>query len=138
METWNRLTAARGKWGGVEWWKEGEGTSQRICMNDPQTWTRCGDRLWEWGGSEQGKEGKNRRIILNNNKKEQNNESYNQSMFCILWYYKHVCDLTRIHVILKVFFTSIYVFLSGGCMANYVLCFMKASIATYAGSTLTV
>ena len=42
METWNRLTAARGK-SGVEWWKEGERTSQRTCMNDPWTWTM----VWE-------------------------------------------------------------------------------------------
>ena len=39
METENRLTAARGNGGVEEWWKEGEGTSQRTCMNDPQTWT---------------------------------------------------------------------------------------------------
>ena len=24
---------------GRSWWKEGEGTRQRTCMNDPQTWT---------------------------------------------------------------------------------------------------
>ena len=37
METWNRLTAARGKgWGMVE---IGEETSQTTCMNDPGTWT---------------------------------------------------------------------------------------------------
>ena len=24
---------------GEEWWEGGEGTSQRTCMNDPQTWT---------------------------------------------------------------------------------------------------
>ena len=29
--------------GSGEWWKEGEGTSQRTCMNDPWTWTT------EWG-----------------------------------------------------------------------------------------
>ena len=23
----------------MEWWKEGEGTRQRTCMNDPCTWT---------------------------------------------------------------------------------------------------
>ena len=42
IETWNRLTATREQ--GVEgkWWKEGEGISQRTCMNDPQTWTK----LW--------------------------------------------------------------------------------------------
>ena len=39
MKTWNRLTAARGDGGGGEWWKEGEETSQRTCMNDPWTWT---------------------------------------------------------------------------------------------------
>ena len=31
METWNR--------GEGRWWEEGEGTSQRTCMNDPWTWT---------------------------------------------------------------------------------------------------
>ena len=25
--------------GGELWWKEGEVTSQRTCMNDPWTWT---------------------------------------------------------------------------------------------------
>ena len=24
---------------GRSWWKEGEGTRQRTCMNDPWTWT---------------------------------------------------------------------------------------------------
>ena len=37
METWNRLTAVGGEEGEGEWWKEGEGTSQRTCMND--SWT---------------------------------------------------------------------------------------------------
>ena len=35
LETGNTLTAARGKGGGAEWWKEGEGISQRTYMNDP-------------------------------------------------------------------------------------------------------
>ena len=34
METWNRLTVARGEEEGG-YWEEGEGTSQRTCMNDP-------------------------------------------------------------------------------------------------------
>ena len=38
METRNRLTVTRGK-GGEKQGKEGEGTSQGTCMNDPQTWT---------------------------------------------------------------------------------------------------
>ena len=44
METGNRLTAARGKWGGRKPWKEGKGASQRTCMNDPRTWTI----VWGW------------------------------------------------------------------------------------------
>ena len=39
METWKRLIAARGEGGGGQWWKEGEGTSQKMCVNDPWTWT---------------------------------------------------------------------------------------------------
>ena len=31
------------------WWNEGEGISQRTCMNDPWIWTIVWDRLWEWG-----------------------------------------------------------------------------------------
>ena len=27
------------KYGGQQWWKEGEGTRERICLNDPRTWT---------------------------------------------------------------------------------------------------
>ena len=27
-----------------EWWKEGDGPSQRTCVNDPWTWTM----VWEW------------------------------------------------------------------------------------------
>ena len=30
--------------GGGRWWKEGEGISQRTCMNDPSTWTM----VWGW------------------------------------------------------------------------------------------
>ena len=49
METWNRLKVTRAA-GGRGWWrKEGEGTRQRICMNDPQTCTECGNWLWKWG-----------------------------------------------------------------------------------------
>ena len=44
METGNRLTAARRKGGWGKWQKEGEGISQRTCMNDPWTWTR----VWGW------------------------------------------------------------------------------------------
>ena len=43
MDTWNRLKVIRGERGGGSWQKEGEGTSQRICMNDP--WTRT--TVWE-------------------------------------------------------------------------------------------
>ena len=39
METGNRLAAATGKKGRRECWKEGEGTGQKTCMNDPWTWT---------------------------------------------------------------------------------------------------
>ena len=39
METWNRLTAPRGEGGGRRGCKEGGGTSQRTCLNDPWTWT---------------------------------------------------------------------------------------------------
>ena len=35
METWNRLTAAKEEGEGGAWWKEGERTNQRTCMNDP-------------------------------------------------------------------------------------------------------
>ena len=34
LQTWNRLTLTRGEWGGGQWWKEGEGTSQKTCVND--------------------------------------------------------------------------------------------------------
>ena len=46
--------------GGEEWWEDGEGTSQRTCMNDPQTWTT----VWGLsvgvgvGWAEEGKGGK--------------------------------------------------------------------------------
>ena len=33
----------RGDAGGGQWWKEGEGTRQIPCMNDPGTWTA----VWE-------------------------------------------------------------------------------------------
>ena len=35
----NRLTAVGGEEGEGEWWKEGEGISQRTGMNDSWTWT---------------------------------------------------------------------------------------------------
>ena len=35
METWNRVKVT----GVGEWWKEGEGTKQRTCVNDSWTWT---------------------------------------------------------------------------------------------------
>ena len=41
-----RLTALRGEQCRGEWWKEGEGISQRTYMNDPWTWTT------EWGLTE--------------------------------------------------------------------------------------
>ena len=37
--TWNRLIAVGGEKGGWSWWIDGEGTSQRTCMNDSWTWT---------------------------------------------------------------------------------------------------
>ena len=43
METWNRLIAVGGLEGEGEQWKEGEGTSQRTCMNESWTWTT----VWE-------------------------------------------------------------------------------------------
>ena len=39
METWKRLIAARGEGGGGQWWKEGEGTSQRTHMKEQWTCT---------------------------------------------------------------------------------------------------
>ena len=39
METRNRLTVTRGEEGEGQCWKEGEGTGQTTCMNDPWTWT---------------------------------------------------------------------------------------------------
>ena len=71
METWNRLTATREQ--GVEgkWWKEGEGISQRTCMNDPWTWTRVwgltvGAGCGLSGEGQMGKNWKNcNRIMIN-------------------------------------------------------------------------
>ena len=43
-----------------EWWREGEGISQRTCLNDPQTrttvwgWTA----VWQGGLEEAGEKGK--------------------------------------------------------------------------------
>ena len=60
METRNRLTVTRGEEGEGQCWKEGEGTGQTTCMNDPWTWTtvgmNCGSR--EWGRIKEGKGGK--------------------------------------------------------------------------------
>ena len=45
-ETWKQGTDGQlpkeRRW--REWWKEGEGSSQRTCMNDPWTWTKG----WGW------------------------------------------------------------------------------------------
>ena len=37
MKTRNILSATREEWGGGQEREEGEGTSQRTCMNDPWT-----------------------------------------------------------------------------------------------------
>ena len=50
METGYRLTTARGKGAGGEWWKAGEGTSQRTCKNGPQTWTTVWGMIVGAGG----------------------------------------------------------------------------------------
>ena len=42
-----------------EWWKEGEGTSQRICMNDHRPGYRCGDCGNGGGLARGGQMGKN-------------------------------------------------------------------------------
>ena len=57
METWNRLTAARGEGRRRQWWKEEEGISQRTCMNYPWTWTTMWGLTVEWdmGWVEEGK-----------------------------------------------------------------------------------
>ena len=50
METWNRLIVVGGEERDGEWRKEGEGISQRPCMNGPWAWTQrginCGSRAW--------------------------------------------------------------------------------------------
>ena len=53
MEIKNKPTVIREEGGEGSWGKEGEGTRQRTCMNDPETWTT----VWEltmgvrgWGG----------------------------------------------------------------------------------------
>ena len=57
---WNRLKVIRGEEGGL-WWKEGEGTGQRTCINNPWAWTM----VWELtvgvgcGMGEGGQRGKN-------------------------------------------------------------------------------
>ena len=43
MGTWSRLTVTREKGQSRQWWKEGEGTRQRTCMDDPRTRTT----VWE-------------------------------------------------------------------------------------------
>ena len=59
METWNQPDSYRGG-GSREWWKEGEGTSQRTCMNDPWTWKTVWELPVEWevGWVEESKGGK--------------------------------------------------------------------------------
>ena len=54
METWNRLTGARGENGG----KKGKGSKN--CRNDPHTWTMVWGLTVGAGGSwvEEGKGGK--------------------------------------------------------------------------------
>ena len=55
MDTWNRLTAVRGKEGGGDQMREGEGISQRSYMCDPWTqMTVCGDGLREQRGNNGG------------------------------------------------------------------------------------
>ena len=51
MDTWNRLTAVRGKGAWGDWLKEGEGISQKnMCMTHGHgQW--CGDCLREYGGA---------------------------------------------------------------------------------------
>ena len=64
METGNRLAVAGdGAW---KWWKEGEGSSKKTCMNDPQTRTMV-SRLTVGVGAgwvEEGKGGKIRTTIM--------------------------------------------------------------------------
>ena len=54
------------KVGRGEWWKEGEGVSQRTCMNDPWMWTT----VWGLnvgvgvGWDEEGKRGKTRTTVI--------------------------------------------------------------------------
>ena len=65
METLNRLTVARGEW--EEWWEEGEGISQRTCMNDPWTWAMVWALTVEVGGvgwAEEGNGGKTGTTII--------------------------------------------------------------------------
>ena len=61
METWNRLKVTSGEGEGGKLWKEGEGTSQRTCMNDLWMWTTgwgltvgVGERVG-WAGGSNGK-----------------------------------------------------------------------------------
>ena len=60
METGNKLTAARGRRGWGEWWKEGKGIRQRTYMNDPWIWTMVGGLTGSgvMGWAEEGKGGK--------------------------------------------------------------------------------
>ena len=60
METWKRLKVTRGEEGGELWWKEGEGTRQRTCMNDPQDMDNsvglnCGTGVWDGQSGAKGK-----------------------------------------------------------------------------------
>ena len=50
METWIRLTVVRGEEKEGQWWKDGEGTRQRTCMNDLQTWSTVWELIVGVGG----------------------------------------------------------------------------------------
>ena len=39
MKTWSRWKVTKREGAGGQWWKEGEETRPRTCMNDPWTWT---------------------------------------------------------------------------------------------------
>ena len=86
MKTWNRLTAARGDGGGGEWWKEGEETSQRTCMNDPCRWTTVQGLILGTGselgrGGPRGKNWDNRNRINQNKKKISQNRAREMLLF---------------------------------------------------------
>ena len=54
MELKNRLTVIRREWGGGQWGKEGEGSSQGTCMKGPWTkptgWGNIECGRWGWVG----------------------------------------------------------------------------------------